>query len=286
MNSKGRTDMSTLETIIAEMRYSVRFRDIGGESVNDWADQLEALRPAPEAAPVDGWVGEIECGDAKGMWLVMTPNCPLVPGQRVLVTAAPTREAAPDPYWGASYTRPWHAQEDAAPIAQGEQGGGPQYDARGIQISPVFTPATWSATTQPASPAEPYEVTVTERTEGQRAWSGTHDEWLARHGKTAEPVANNWPPLLRYGRHDADCATRHDDAYKPKPVCTCGYIDALTAAKASPAEPVSDTLVPRLDRMASLFEKTDYTELATTLRDAIAALTAAKAAQPESGDKP
>lgn len=35
--------------------------------------------------------------------------------------------------------------------------------------------------------------------------------------------------LLRYGRHDADCAYCHDSATQDRPVCTCGLDAALAA---------------------------------------------------------
>lgn len=35
--------------------------------------------------------------------------------------------------------------------------------------------------------------------------------------------------LLRYGRHEEACETRHDSAYKPKPKCTCGFAAILAA---------------------------------------------------------
>jgi len=40
----------------------------------------------------------------------------------------------------------------------------------------------------------------------------------------------NWRAiLLRYGRHEADCSCCHDSMHKSRPVCICGFDDALAA---------------------------------------------------------
>lgn len=43
-------------------------------------------------------------------------------------------------------------------------------------------------------------------------------------------------PLLLYGRCAPDCATCHDNAQKPRPVCTCGFQQALDRDAALAAE--------------------------------------------------
>jgi hypothetical protein len=184
------------------------------------SDRLKYLRSAaPEAAPVDGWVGEIECGDAKGMWLVMTPNCPLVPGQRVLVTAAPTREAATvvsNESSNLSHNATCVSQTRDNGIAQGEQG-----DSHAFKN---------------------FHRMLCERFEY------CHDEkdWRRDQVSLMEHIAN------------------------------------LTRQPAPPAEPVDLS-----ELLAAVDEVVRITDRKHNAWDRLkAALTAAKAAQPESGDKP
>jgi hypothetical protein len=40
-----------------------------------------------QASASDEWQGEIECCDAKGFWLILSDNCPFVPGQKVTIKA-------------------------------------------------------------------------------------------------------------------------------------------------------------------------------------------------------
>jgi hypothetical protein len=66
-------------------RALLRYTAIKGEA------PLKAMRAALEAAQpqpgrVDEWHGEVECCNAKGMWLIMADDCPLVPGQKVRIT--------------------------------------------------------------------------------------------------------------------------------------------------------------------------------------------------------
>ncbi len=37
--------------------------------------------------------------------------------------------------------------------------------------------------------------------------------------------------LLHYGRHSETCPTCFDSMYKPKPICNCGFDEAIEAAK-------------------------------------------------------
>lgn len=55
---------------------------------------LQSIRP-PAGVVSDEWEGEIECCDAKGVWMILSDNCPFVPGEKVKITAprhAPTKD--------------------------------------------------------------------------------------------------------------------------------------------------------------------------------------------------
>lgn len=84
-------------------------------------------------------------------------------------------------------------------------------------------------------------------------------DWIASQGPAtpqSAPVDGVRSLLLRYGRHDADCATCHDSMDKPRPVCTCGLDAALTTPPPASQERGGDEILKYLDGLISDAGKT------------------------------
>jgi hypothetical protein len=238
--NKGRTDMNTLDTIIAHMLgYANITAQTDARVIMHWANQLEALRPAPEAAPVDGMVRDAVLAKLREVLGVDGS----VYREVSALLAAPTREAAID----SSHI---DSKSIGAPIAQGEQRDAEQellnianakrFDRECFSGDTEF--ADWAqsrcrytlASRQPASPAEPVTVPVVTGTAPERIWLQVNADARPSEWDLDQPF-----PSDHDGITWADEAIGGVEVEYVRVDLPSLWTYALTAAKAAPNDAVA-----------------------------------------------